>query len=78
MKKPELFNDIENPIVRSYSRAITAVSLHQEEGAEATRRYFENFSEQDRLAVASMLMSIQVDPEATKKRVGEVVYATAN
>ena len=78
MKKPELFNDIENPVLRAYNRAITAVSLHQEEGADATRRYFDNFSEQERLSIASMLMSIQVDPEETKKRVGAEVYASTH
>lgn len=78
MKKPELFNDIENPIVRAYNRAVTAVSIHQEEGAQATKHYFENFSEQERLSVAAMLMSIQKDADETKKRVGAAANANTH
>lgn len=78
MKKPELFNDIENPILRAYNRAVTAISIHQEEGERATRSYFENFSEQERLSVAAMLMSIQKDADETKKRVGAEVDATTH
>ncbi len=78
MKKPELFNDVENPILRAYNRAVTAVSIHQEEGAQATRSYFENFSENERLSVAAMLMSIQKDPNETKKRVGAEADASTH
>ncbi len=78
MKKPELFNDIENPVLRAYNRAITAVSLHQEEGDAATRQYFDNFSEGDRLSIASMLMAIQVSPDETKKRVGAEANASTH
>lgn len=78
MKKPDNFNDVQHPVLRAYNRAVTALTLHQEEGEVPTRQYFDQFEEDERKAIAVMLMSIKADPEETKKRVGAVAYATSN
>ena len=65
-------------ILESAKRAVELEGDLQEEGERATRSYFENFSEQERLSVAAMLMSIQKDADETKKRVGAEVDATTH
>jgi hypothetical protein len=78
MKNPELFNDVENTTVQAYNRAITAVEVHKSEGEKATREYFDNFSEKERTVIAAMLMSIQANPDETKKRVGAIINASTH
>jgi hypothetical protein len=69
MKKPDNFADIKHPQIKAYNRAVTALTINQEEGADSTRAYFEQFDEEERRAVGVMLMAISVDREAITKRI---------
>lgn len=78
MKNPNTFHDVENPVVSAYNRAITSLSIFDEDGEEPTREYFQQFSENDRSAIAAMMIAIKRDPEATLKRVQAVISETVN
>lgn len=69
MKNPNNFNDVENLQVQAYNRAITALTINSEEGADATRAYFEQFDEDSRKRVGILLMAIKADPEGTLKTI---------
>lgn len=78
MKNPNDFNDVENLHVQAYNRAITALTLNSEEGAESTRTYFEQFSEDERKRVGILLMAIKADPDGTLKRIQELTREEYN
>lgn len=78
MKKPDNFADIQHPQIQAYNRAVTALTINQEEGADATRAYFEQFDEAERKAVGVMLMAISVDREGVTKRIQALTHENYN
>lgn len=78
MLNAERFDDVDNPVLRAFNRTITALTIHEEDGAEATEAYLESFDDQDKKSIAIMLMSYRKDPVATKEYVRGVAYEATN
>lgn len=78
MKNPETFIDIKNPVVQAYNRAMTSLSILEEDGEAEVREYFTQFSEQDRASIAAMMIAHKRDPDATKKRILEIARNESN
>lgn len=78
MKNPETFIDIQNPVVQAYNRAVTSLSILEEDGEQAVREYFTQFSEQDRGSIAAMMIAHKRNPDDTLKRVQEIARNESN
>lgn len=78
MKNAETYIDIQNPALRAYNRAVTSLTIFEEDGDQATREYFQQFSDQDRTAIAAMMIAIKRNPEETLKRVQAVAHENAH
>lgn len=78
MKNPETFIDIKNPVIQAYNRAVTSLSILEEDGEVGVREYFQQFSEQDRGSIAAMMIAHKRNPEDTLKRVQEIARNEAN
>lgn len=66
------FNDVDNKTLQAYNRAVMALNLFDDRGEEATTRYLKQFDEQDRVAIAAMIISVRINADETKRK----VYAT--
>lgn len=78
MKNPETFIDVKNPVIQAYNRAMTSLSILEEDGESEVREYFNQFSEQDRASIAAMMIAHKRNPEATLKRVQEITRNELN
>lgn len=78
MLNPELYNDIDNAIVRAFNRTMTALAINEEDGAEATAQYLDSFTEHDRKSIGIMLVSYRKNPEETTKYVQGIAYENSN
>ncbi len=78
MKNPETYIDVQDQVVQAYNRAKTALAVFEEAGQEATKEYFQQFSEQDRASISAMMIAHSRDPEGTLKRIQERVRENCN
>ena len=74
MLKPEVFNDIEHPVLRAYNRTMTALTLYRENGGDATAEYLDGFAEKERMAIVAMLLSYQKDPNKVRQQVRDIAH----
>lgn len=66
----DTFNEIENPLLRAYNRAVMSLNLNGDEGKECAARYLAMFSDKENAAIYALLSGIdKYGPEAIKKNV---------
>lgn len=65
-----LFNDVRNPILRSYNRANTYLNIKDRHGIEVGRRYLKRFDRNAQLGILSMMKRIFTDGyEQTRRNI---------
>ena len=78
MKNPETFVEIKDQVVQAYNRAKTSLAILEEDGEQAVREYFLQFSDADKASIAKMMVLHARDAEGTLKLVQERVRETTN
>lgn len=56
-----LFNDIRNPILRSYNRANTYMNIKERHGSEVGKKYLKKFDRNNQLGIFSIMRVIHRD-----------------
>lgn len=56
-----LFNEIRNPILRSYNRANTYMNIKERHGNEVAKKYLKKFGRNDILGIHSVMAVIHRD-----------------
>lgn len=70
MSKFDTFNEIENPLLRAYNRAVMSININVDEGKECAARYLSMFTDKENAAIYALLTGInKYGPEAIKKNV---------
>lgn len=73
----DTFNEIENPLLRAYNRAVMSLNLNGDEGKECAARYLSMFTDKENAAIYALLAGINKHgPELIKKNVMARVNAT--
>lgn len=68
MTKFTTFNDVQNPMLRAYNRAVMTSNINNRHGAEKAEEYASEFTDKERLAMMSILIAIAKYGEEEVKR----------
>ena len=70
MIKFDMFNDVENTLLRSYNRTVYTINILEDHGAEKCKEYLGLFDKDEQLAISALLISLKkFGEEATKAAV---------
>lgn len=70
MSSFDTFNEVENPLLRAYNRAVMSINLNVDEGKECAARYLSMFSDKENAAIYALLAGIdKYGPDTIKKNV---------
>lgn len=70
-EKPSDFNEIEDPVLRAYNRAVIVYNLMNDEGEIPASNYFVQFSVEDKSAIIQTLVKIR-DIVSKKKNISDL------
>lgn len=73
------FEDVMNPLLRTYNRAVYIMNLIEDTDAEVCKQYIELFEQNERLAISAILISFKkFGVEETYRAVKQRIRDEAN
>jgi hypothetical protein len=79
MSSFDTFNEVANPLLRAYNRAVMSLNLNVDGGSECAARYLSMFTDKDNAAIYALLTGInKYGPELIRKNVMARIEASGN